>query len=140
MIAWHPAGGAAAGHWASATDAFEAAPKIRFSRDELVNVGGWHDRRLPLDEVGRLVDKADLILEFEACLRTRNAVFGLPQLDVACCLDLVLDRRIGHPVGGEDGAGLAQLGILLGDDLAIENARKAARTQEHGSRHIAVRR
>lgn len=24
-----------------ATDAFEAAPKIRFSRDELVNVGGW---------------------------------------------------------------------------------------------------
>jgi len=53
-------------------------------------------------------------------------------------LDFIVDRPIGHALRVEDRADFAQLGIAFGNELPVDHAAHALRTQEYGTRLGAV--
>ena len=95
-------------------------------------------QRAMLDEIGWLIDVTDAIVEPQSHLRSSHHVVLLLQAYTPLGFDLIFQRPIGHQVGIDHRANLAQFGVALGDEFAIDLTLHFLGAEEYRPRFRAI--
>ncbi len=87
--------------------------------------------RLPLERIGRLLEKAHLIFQLHAHLRSGNQILALLETRIALGFDFIVDRPVGQTIRINYGADLAQFGLPFGGKFPIDFSTHAVSAEKH---------